>query len=95
VDPEVVNNFNCLQQTGNFCSSSSSGDTAMSSNTSSAAPMGSTTLSSSMANSTISRHAAADALFALAGMQKDDLGSMAAPSPFHPDLRAMMLARHR
>ena len=82
MDPEVVTQFNCLQQTGDFCPSASTGPAAMSSSSTTSAPV---------SNSTISRQAAADAFFALAGMQEDDLGSLGA---LHDHL-ALTVARHR
>jgi hypothetical protein len=42
-----------------------------------------------------SRQAAADAFFALAGMQDDDLGSLGTLKPSGRNQRAMTLARHR
>jgi hypothetical protein len=54
VDPEVVTQFNCLQQTGNFCPSASNGPAAMSSNMTSSPTMSTaaTMTSASAADST-------------------------------------------
>ena len=83
MDPEVVQQFNCLQQTGNFCPSSSNGPTAMSSSTSS---------STTMSSSTTSRQAATDAFFTLAGGQEHQDGSLGALSPSLVDQLALTLA---
>jgi len=83
VDPEVLTQFNCLQQTGNFCPSSSNGPAAMSSSTSS---------STTMSTPIISGQMAADAFFALAGNQKEDLGSLGTLSPSVLDQLALTLA---
>jgi hypothetical protein len=64
VDPQVLTQFNCLQQTGDFCPSASNGPAAMSSSSSPA----------SMSAQTTPNQAAADALFALMGSQGSDLG---------------------
>jgi hypothetical protein len=63
VDPEVVTQFNCLQQTGQFCPSNSNGP--MMKSISPAAP-------TTMGSPPSSRPAAADAFFALVGMHEDD-----------------------
>jgi hypothetical protein len=79
VDPEVVAQFNCLQQTGNFCPSMSNGPAAMSGNTTAASTaVSSTAAFSALISSTpTSQQAAAlDAFFALVG-QEDDLGLLA------------------
>jgi hypothetical protein len=91
VDPEVLTQFNCLQQTGNFCPSASNGPAPMSSSATPSTQMSSSTTSAPVSNSTISRQAAADAFFALAGMQEDNLGSLGA---LHDHL-ALTVARHR
>ena len=74
MDPEVVAQFNSLQQTGNYIPSGSSGPTAMSSISSSPTTSSSITASMSMSAPATHSHAAADALFALMGTQAGDLG---------------------
>jgi hypothetical protein len=68
VDPEVVTQFNCLQQTGNFCPSTSNAASPRTSATPSP-----TTISGSTASS---QPLAVDAFFALAGEQGDALASL-------------------
>jgi hypothetical protein len=75
VDPEVVTQFNCLQQTGNFCPSSPNAPSPLNS---------SMTSSAAMSSGTTSRQAAADAFFALPGVQEDNLGSLETLSAFPP-----------
>ena len=84
MDPEVVAQFNSLQQTGNYIPSGSTGPTAMSSinsspTTSSSTASAPTMRSSSASATTVSTHpapdqAALDALFALMGTQDGGLG---------------------
>ena len=85
MDPEVVTQFNCLQQTGDFCPSASTGPAAMSSSsTTSPTPMSTSTASSpTMSALTTPSQAAVDALFALMGTPNEDLGSLGASSPSH------------
>ena len=75
MDPEVVTQFDCLQQTGNFCPSSSNGPAAMS-----GGGAASPTTTGARANP---RLAATDAFFALMGTPDDGLGSpgISSPSP--------------
>ncbi len=83
VDPEVVTQFNCLQQTGDFCPSSSNGPAAMSSSSSSPTTSSSSTSLTTMSAHTTPSQAAADVLFALMGTQDQDLGSLGTLSPSH------------
>jgi hypothetical protein len=77
VDPEVVTQFNCLQQTGNFCLSSSMGPTGGGRRTSSTPTLKtSSTSSTSMSVLTNSGQAATDAFFARLAVQGDDLVSL-------------------
>jgi hypothetical protein len=74
-----VTQFNCLQQTGNFCPSASNGPTATSSGTGSSPTMSAESAPSPTMSVHISAgQAATDAFFALVGTQEADLGSLGA-----------------
>ena len=89
MDPEVVTQFNCLQQTGDFCPSASTGPAAMSSSsTTSPTPMSASTAPSPTTSAlTAPQLAAADALFALMGTPDDGVGSLGTLSPSHHGTR--------
>jgi len=74
VDPEVVQQFNCLQQTGNFCPSTSNGPTAMSSTANSLSTTGDSSTTTSGNSAPI--QTAVDAFFAVMGAQEGDLDSL-------------------
>jgi hypothetical protein len=78
VDPEVVTQFNCLQQTGHFCQAQSNAASPMVVTIPSQTSTGSLTTVSSPALSSLSssQQAAVDALFAL-GFDLASLGLLA------------------
>jgi len=82
VDPEVVQQFNCLQQTGNFCPSASNGPTTMSGTANSlSSPMN--LASDSLTSNSAPIQTAVDAFFAVMGTQNGQLellGLSALPS---------------
>ena len=93
MDPEVVAQFNCLQQTGNFCPSTSNGPTPMSSSSTSPAPMSSTS-PAPMSNSTgqVGQQVAHDLVFAVADKQVEQGGSLGTFTPSLPEDLVMTLA---
>jgi hypothetical protein len=72
VDPEVVAQFNCLQQTGNFCPSASNGPTTMSGTANSLSTTGDSSTTTRGNSAPI--QTAVDAFFALMGTQDSELG---------------------
>jgi hypothetical protein len=92
VDPQVVAEFNCLQQTGNFCPSTSTGSAEMSSSTNSSSGSSSTSSptmnSASQSPSSVSAHPASiqtavDAFFAVMGTPQGELGLLGLGVPFN------------
>jgi hypothetical protein len=74
VDPQVVTQFNCLQQTGSFCPSMSNGPSMSTAGTAMTGSTSTSTMMSPASAQTASGQAALDALFALMAAQDIDLG---------------------
>ena len=79
MDPEVVTQFDCLQQTGKFCPSAANGPMTTSSSPSPAATPASAPSPATSANPAPSP-AAVDALFALMGTPDGGLGVLGPPA---------------